>query len=246
MKKLLFILLCPILLLTSCSKSNVTPESQSLEDIIVGIEWCLDNDNKDGFLLGEDGQFYITEKCQSNYSVGNWILEDSTIKYRYTSNSQEITTSFGEVTEYSESELKILTYIDYITTVASVYILDTNDIYGCIDSEATNFNPNASCDDSSCDYNWSNLTLNGSWIEDSVIDIYNDTTVYLDIHMWHFSDSLFSIDGGGHSSYLLSPPHLTLSGTIWNIIKHTPNQLHINNLTLEGLIRRDIYLSRAP
>ena len=46
MKKLLYLLLLtPILLLTSCSKSGVT--SQSLESVIVGIEWCLSNENED-------------------------------------------------------------------------------------------------------------------------------------------------------------------------------------------------------
>jgi long-subunit acyl-CoA synthetase (AMP-forming) len=72
MKKLLLILLCLPLLFSTCSKSDVTPQPQSLENVIVGIEWSLSNENEDGFLLAEDGKFYLTQKCQSNTHFGNW------------------------------------------------------------------------------------------------------------------------------------------------------------------------------
>ena len=105
MKKLLIILLCPILLLTSCSKSGVTP--QSLEAIIVGKEWNLDNENRDGFLLAEDGKFFLTTKCIPNTLLGNWIIDGDWITYRYTENSQEITVQWGQVAEYSNTIVKI-------------------------------------------------------------------------------------------------------------------------------------------
>ena len=144
MKKLLYLLLLtPIILLTSCSKSGVTP--QTIEEVIIGKEWCLDNENKDGFLLAEDGKFYITAKCQSNYYVGDWKIEESSIKYTYTYNSQEVITFVGEVTGYSESKIE-LSY----DSIIDVYLLDTLDIYGCIDNQFSNYNSTANCDDGSC------------------------------------------------------------------------------------------------
>jgi len=154
MKKLLYLLLLtPIIYLASCSKSNVTPQSQSLEDVIVGTEWCLSNANEDGFLLAEDGKFYLTEKCQSNTPIGNWVIDGDLIKYQFTDSTQEITIVWGEVTEYSESQIKLLDYSDSLITITEVYILDTADIYGCMDNTAANYNPAAECSDqASCLY----------------------------------------------------------------------------------------------
>jgi hypothetical protein len=105
MKKLLLILLYPIIFLTSCSKSGVTP--QSMEGVIVGKEWNLDNENRDGFLLAENGEFYLTTKWCANTLLGNWIIDGDWISYRYTENSQEITVQWGQVAEYSNTIVKI-------------------------------------------------------------------------------------------------------------------------------------------
>ena len=153
MKKLLYLLLItPIIYLASCGKSNVTPQSQSLEDVIVGVEWSLSNENEDGFLLAEDGKFYLTEKCQSNTPIGNWIIDGDLIKYQFTDNTQEITILWGEVIEYSESQIKLLDYSDSLVTITDVYILDPTDIYGCMDVAAINYNSEATCDNASCCY----------------------------------------------------------------------------------------------
>jgi len=152
MKKLLYLLLLtPIIYLASCSKSNPTP--QSLEDVIVGTEWCLDIDNRDGFLLAEDGKFYLTAKCQPNTPIGNWVIDGDLIKYQFSDSTQEITIVWGEVTEYSESQIKLLDYSDSLITITEVYILDTADIFGCMDVAAANYNPAAECDEQgSCLY----------------------------------------------------------------------------------------------
>ena len=154
MKKLLLILLCLPLLFSTCKKEeeDVAPQTQSLEDVIVGTEWCLSNANEDGFLLAEDGKFYLTEKCQSNTQFGNWIIDGDLIKYQFTDNSQEITIVWGEVIEYSESQIKLLNYSDTLLTITDIYILDANDIYGCTDVTVANYNPAAECDDASCCY----------------------------------------------------------------------------------------------
>jgi hypothetical protein len=169
MKKLLLILLCPILLLTSCSKSGVTPQSQSLEDVIVGVEWSLTNENEDGFLLAEDGKFYLTQKCQSNTPIGNWIIDGDFIKYQFTDSTQEITIVWGEVTEYSESQIKLLDYSDSLITITEVYILGAADIYGCMNEAAANYNSAAVCNEQdSCIYISIEDELVGSWERSSV------------------------------------------------------------------------------
>tara|TARA_B110000240_G_scaffold354_1_gene346 strand:+ start:123 stop:827 length:705 start_codon:yes stop_codon:yes gene_type:complete len=152
MKKLLLILIALPLLFSTCKKEDedVAPQAQSLEDVIVGTEWCLSNANEDGFLLAEDGKFYLTEKCQSNTQFGNWIIDGDLIKYQFTDNSQEITIVWGEVIEYSESQIKLLDYSDPLLTITDIYILDANDIFGCTNPNALNYDPAATCDDASC------------------------------------------------------------------------------------------------
>ena len=60
-KLLLLLLLCLPLLFSTCKKEeeDVAPQTQSLEDVIVGTEWCLSNANEDGFLLAEDWHFSV-------------------------------------------------------------------------------------------------------------------------------------------------------------------------------------------
>jgi Leucine-rich repeat (LRR) protein len=149
MKKLLLILLCPILLLTSCSKSGVTP--QSLESVIVGKKWILNND-VNGFYLSQNGGFYSTEVCGEDVQQGNWIIEDDLIKYRYyLNNSQEVTILYGQVSEYTSTQIKLVDSSDPNMTVNTVYNAFT-EIYGCTDAAADNYNEDANCDDGSCNY----------------------------------------------------------------------------------------------
>jgi hypothetical protein len=152
-KKLIYLLLLsPIIYLVSCGKANITPQSQTLEDIIVGTEWCLSNENEDGFLLSEDGNLYITEKCQPNISIGEWIIDGDIIKFVNIQNSQEITVVWAQISEYSDTVVKLFDVNDSTLTVVSVYQLDYEDIFGCTDSTALNYNPNAECLNEECIY----------------------------------------------------------------------------------------------
>jgi len=148
MKKLLLILLCLPLLFNSCGKSDVTP--QTMEDVIVGKKWMKSND-VNGFYLSEDGKFYDIEMCGEDVWLGNWIIDGDLIKYRYYQNSQEITMLYGQVSEYTATEIKLVYYPDPITTVNNVYTR-YNKVYGCTDSTADNYNPLATCDDGSCNF----------------------------------------------------------------------------------------------
>jgi len=199
MKKLLLILLCPILLLTSCSKSGVTP--QSLEGVIVGKKWILNND-VNGFYLSQNGGFYSTEMCGEDVQQGNWIIEDDLIKYRYYLNSQEVTILYGQVSEYTSTQIKLVYYSDPTTTVNLIYNAFT-EIYGCTDATADNYNENANCDDGSCGYcinndcsyvpddNFEQHLINEGYdnlLDDYVITSNINTVTFLDLSDKNISD----------------------------------------------------------
>ena len=146
MKKLLYLLLLtPIIYLASCSKSDVTPKS--LEDVIVGKEWVFEGG--DGFLLAEDGKFYLTAKCQPNTLLGDWRIVNKSLRYVTSSNSQEITHYWASITEYSDTQVRLLPH-NSSDNVVFVFNLDTPDIYGCTQSNALNYDETADCDDGSC------------------------------------------------------------------------------------------------
>lgn len=210
MKKLLYLLLMtPIIYLASCSKSGITPQSQSLEDVIVGVEWSLSNENEDGFLLAEDGKFYLTEKCQSNTHFGNWVIDGDLIKYQYTDNTQEITILWAEVTEYSESQIKLLDYTDSLLTTTDLYIVDPVDVYGCMDVAAINYNSEATCDNASCCY--------VSGCTDSTANNYNQLACIDDasccfgddlcVGSFYQGGTIFYLDGNGGG--LIAAPYLS-------------------------------------
>jgi hypothetical protein len=148
MKKLLLILLFLPLLFITCKKEDATP--QTLEDVIVGKKWILNNDEY-GFYLSEDGGFYNIGMCVENFQKGNWIIDGSLIKYRYYQNSQEITMLYGEVSTYTSTQIKLVYYSDPTTTINRVYTR-YNEVYGCTDPTADNYNASATCDNGTCSY----------------------------------------------------------------------------------------------
>jgi len=148
MKKLLLILLTPILLLTSCSKSDVTP--QTMEDVIVGKKWW-DTTDEEGMLLSEEGKMYYIQVCQEDSLMGDWIIEEDLIKLRFYVNSIEYTALVAEVTSYTDTELRVKVETND-TNLQANYVLTTEftEILGCTDSTAANYNQLANCDDGSC------------------------------------------------------------------------------------------------
>jgi hypothetical protein len=155
MKKLLYTLLMVSLIFSACKKEEEEIAIiLDLENTIVGKEWSLTTGN--GFLMAaENRKFYLTEECQPNTRFGNWeIILDSIypiLQYKYEYNSQEITIVLGEVIEYSESKIKLLSYTNTNTSIVEIYRLVT-DVYGCTDIIALNYDATATCDDGSCTY----------------------------------------------------------------------------------------------
>ena len=129
MKKLLLILLCLPLLFNYCSKGNVSPSSQTLEEVIIGKRWKLKNAT-DGFYLHSEGTFYLTEVCQSDDFLGEWIIDnsDSTLKYIYYQNSLEITEVFGTIVSFSETEIKFDVSTDPTTQINVIYEVTSEDV----------------------------------------------------------------------------------------------------------------------
>ena len=154
MKKLLLILLPLILFLVSCGgdKGDLQPVTQSLEETLVGHKWCLSNADEDGFSLTESGSFFTTKKCVSNDTLGIWILDSNLINYSYIDNSIQTTVLWGEISEYSTNEVKILINNTDTSTSEAIYSLTPEDVYGCMDPEQSNYNPLANCPNS-CTYN---------------------------------------------------------------------------------------------
>tara|TARA_B100000902_G_scaffold31590_1_gene37806 strand:- start:10963 stop:12315 length:1353 start_codon:yes stop_codon:yes gene_type:complete len=159
MKRLLLILFClpliySLLLFTGCSSGGASdnPEPSSvMEDVIVGKRW-KEKSESTGFYLNIDKTFYTIEDCQDDNNYGTWIIEDSIIKRVYTHNSLQTTTFYAEVISFSETEITTLVSETPITQTVKVYEVTSADIYGCMDSLYSNYNPSATCDNDSCDF----------------------------------------------------------------------------------------------
>ena len=189
MKKLLLILLPVTLFLVSCGGGGsddlqpIDPPTLSLEETLVGKKWCLSNQDENGFKLSENGEFMITQKCTPHIALGNWIIEDSLIKYSYIDNSIQTTVLWGEITEYSTNQVKILINNSPSTISEAIYSLTSEDVYGCMDISSSNYNPLANCnDDFSCidfytyvpDFNFEQELINLGY--DDILNNYVETS----------------------------------------------------------------------
>jgi Leucine-rich repeat (LRR) protein len=160
MKKLLLILLPISIFLVSCGGGEgdlqpvdpIDPPTLSLEETLVGKKWSLSNEDEDGFILSPGGGFFTTKKCTPHDWEGSWFFEGNLIKYSYTQNSIQTTVLWGEVTEYSATEVKILEESSSTLTTEKVYYITEDDKYGCMDPLASNYDSIATCDNQNCQY----------------------------------------------------------------------------------------------
>jgi len=149
MKKLLLILLCPILLLTSCSKSGVTPQVEAnIKETIVGKTWkLLDTDY--GWFHLNDNNTYLTKDylCDSLEQFGTWKLEGSVLIFTYTDGPIEYIER-NTIISYSDSLVKIQADTSATLNINILFEIVTADVItGCMNSTFSNFNPNAECPD---------------------------------------------------------------------------------------------------
>ena len=149
MKKLLYLLLLtPIIFLTSCRKSSVTPEPEPIEETIVGVTWQLFNVGGGWFRLNDDYTYSTKDHlCDTFTTEGVWSLDADVIEHRYMIGAVEHV-EIRTIIEYSDSLLKF----QADTTPASVSYVwfeacVPEPIRGCMDSTSLNFNPNAQCPD---------------------------------------------------------------------------------------------------
>jgi len=210
MKKLLLILLPVTLFLVSCGGGEgdlqpIDPPTLSLEETLVAKKWCLSNEDEDGFILSPGGGFFTTKKCTPHDWEGSWFFEGNLIKYSYTQNSIQTTVLWGEVTEYSETEVKILEESSSTLTTEKVYYITPEDIFGCTDVDGSNYDSTATCDDGSCliartyipDYAFERALINLGYddLEDNYVKTANIQNItHLDIsYSWPQISSLVGI-----------------------------------------------------
>ena len=150
MKKLLYLLLLtPIIFLTSCSKSGVTPEvDANIEETIVGKTWKLLNTEAGWFHLN-DNNTYLTKDylCDSLEQFGTWELDGSVLIMTYIIGPLEYIVR-NDIIDYNDSLVKIQADTSATLDVNILFEIVTADVViGCMDSTFLNFNPNAECPD---------------------------------------------------------------------------------------------------
>jgi hypothetical protein len=167
MKKLLLILLCPILLLTSCSKSGVIPEVEAnIEETIVGKSWKLLNTDAGWFHLN-DNNTYLTKDylCDSLEQFGTWELDGSVLIMTHIIGSLEYVER-NTIIVYNDSIVKVQSDTSATLDINIIFEVTEEVIRGCMNTTFLNFNPNAECpdtcmnapvygcmDDGACNYN---------------------------------------------------------------------------------------------
>jgi hypothetical protein len=129
MKKLLYTFLAVSMIFSACKKEE-DDIPQTMEDVVVGKRWIANNAN-DGFYLSEEGGLYTIYKCEENVLLGDWIIEEDKIKYRYYENSLEITTLFCVVSEYTATQIKVVDSSNPTTTINIIYNVYT-EVNSCI------------------------------------------------------------------------------------------------------------------
>ena len=148
MKKLLLILLCPILLLTSCSKPSVTPEIESnIEETIVGKTWKLLNSESGWFHLN-DNNTYLTKDnlCDSLEQFGAWELDGSVLIMTHIIGSAEYVER-NTIIAYNDSIFKVQANTSNTLDVNIIFEVTEEVIRGCMNTTFLNFNPYAECPD---------------------------------------------------------------------------------------------------
>ena len=149
MKKLLYLLLLtPIIYLSSCSKSGVTPQVETnIEEIIVGKIWKLLDTDDGWFRLNNDNTYSTKDYlCDTLSHDGTWELEEDILIFTYMLGPLEYIES-NTIIEFNDSIVKIQADTSANLDINFVFEITEAVIRGCMDSTYLNFNPNAQCSD---------------------------------------------------------------------------------------------------
>ena len=245
MKKILYLLILPLILfLVSCGGGEgdlqpvdpIDPPTLSLEETLVGKKWSLSNEDEDGFILSPGGGFFTTKRCTPHDWEGDWFFEGNLIKYSYTQNSIQTTVLWGEVTEYSATEVKILEESSSTLTTEKVYLLNTQeDIFGCTDIDGSNYDATATCDDGSCLI--ARTYVPDNKFEQELINLFYDD-ILDDSVVTSYIDTITSLNLGWYSNGMVGNTILDLTGledflALKNLIIKSQSTLY--NLDLSNL-----------
>mgnify|MGYP006077344673 CR=1 FL=1 len=138
MKKLLYTLLAVSIIFSACEKEDEDPNTNSASSNITQIvvdkiwkgrvpDYQNNNWNDIIFELRSNDSIYIyTEGCQqTTTNIGTWNISGKIITYDHVVNSTEyIGVSFGELTEYNETQLKFKIDTN-INAICEIYNLST-------------------------------------------------------------------------------------------------------------------------
>jgi hypothetical protein len=153
MKKLLLLLLCVpfILLYNSCSPggSSVPPPiTQTLSQTLVGQIWQIKDGQERFYLDDNDGKLYQKDLLCDTFSViGDWILDGDSLRFSYFDGPLFINQLFGVIDTFSSTEISFLVDNSPTTQVNIIYQLVDEVIRGCMDSNSSNYNSSATCDE---------------------------------------------------------------------------------------------------
>ena len=139
------------LVLSSCSSGGGT----SLEQTLVDQEWEILNGTERLFLNSDDGILYSKENtCDDFIAEGTYLFSENELYISYTTGSLEVTELYGEIQSFSIEEFSFVLYEDStsLELVNEVFVAVEPVIMGCTLDIASNYNPEAECDDGSCIY----------------------------------------------------------------------------------------------
>jgi Leucine-rich repeat (LRR) protein len=150
MKRLLYLLLLtPIIYLSSCSKSGVTPQVDTNieETIIVGKTWKLLNLDESWFILNADNTYLTKDyQCDSLEQNGTWQIKESVLSFTYTIGPLEYIEHFT-IVEHNDSIVKILSDTSPTLDINIIFeiVPEGWGIFGCMNPNYANYNPEAVC-----------------------------------------------------------------------------------------------------
>ena len=150
MKKLLYLLLLtPIIYLSSCSKSGVTPqvETNIEETIIVGKTWKLLNLDEAWFILNADNTYLTKDyQCDSLEQNGTWQIKENVLSFTYTIGPLEYIERFT-IVEHNDSIVKVNADTSATLDINIIFeiVPEGWGIFGCMNPDYANYNPEAVC-----------------------------------------------------------------------------------------------------
>ena len=134
-----------IMVFFSCGGDTPTV---NIESVITDKDW-KESQHTDRFNLSSTNNVFRSKSamCEDYIEEGNWLLEGNQLYHVINVGPIEISEDLGTIVYYTEDELHLLTPADTTILFLAVDVA----VYGCTTETSPYFNPQANCDDDSCD-----------------------------------------------------------------------------------------------